>query len=126
HRRRRDSRRARQQRHLAALALPIRATHFSSTISGGAMKRWQMWIDGAWRDAESGATFERRSPANGEAVGVYPEADLGDVERAIDAARRAFDDGRWSGAARPRAEILRKTAELVRANAESLAKNITA
>ena len=88
---------------------------------------WRMLIDGAWSDAQSNETFERRSPANGEVVGVYPEAGEADCERAIDAARRAFDDGRWSNApAHKRSAVLRKTAELLRANQESLAKNLVA
>jgi acyl-CoA reductase-like NAD-dependent aldehyde dehydrogenase len=88
---------------------------------------WQMWIDGAWQDAESRETFERKSPANGEVVGRYPEASLADVARAIDAARRAFDDGRWSAiSAQKRSHVLRKTAELLRANQDSLAKNLCA
>jgi acyl-CoA reductase-like NAD-dependent aldehyde dehydrogenase len=86
---------------------------------------WRMWIDGAESDAAQ--TFERKSPANGEVVGRYPEADLGDVERAIEAARRAFDDGRWSQlSAQKRSAVLRKTADLLRANQDALAKNLCA
>ncbi len=88
---------------------------------------WQMLIDGAWANSESGETFERRSPAHGEVVGVYPEATVDDVERAIDAARRAFDDGRWSSAsAQKRSAVLRKTAELLRGAQEPLAANLVA
>jgi acyl-CoA reductase-like NAD-dependent aldehyde dehydrogenase len=88
---------------------------------------WQMWIDGALCDADSRETFERKSPANGERVGRYPEAGLSDVARAVDAARRAFDDGRWSAlSAQKRASVLGKTADLLRANQESLAKNLCA
>jgi acyl-CoA reductase-like NAD-dependent aldehyde dehydrogenase len=86
-----------------------------------------MLIDGAWSDAQSAETFERRSPAHGEVVGVYPEAGEADVERAADAARRAFDDGRWSNApAHQRSAVLRKVAELLRANQDALAKNLVA
>jgi acyl-CoA reductase-like NAD-dependent aldehyde dehydrogenase len=84
-----------------------------------------MWIDGADAGAQSGETFERHSPANGELVGTYPEAGPADVERAVDAARRAFDG--WSlTSAQKRASLLRKTADLLRANQDSLAKNICA
>ena len=76
---------------------------------------------------EYSETFERKSPATGERVGVYPEGSVADTERAIDAARRAFDDGRWSNtSAHKRSSVLRKTAELLRANQESLAKNLVA
>src|SRR5438309_3690916 len=89
------------------------------------MRAMKMWIDGA--EAESGEVFERRSPANGEVVASYPEAGPADVERAIAAARRAFDDGRWSQiSAQKRSNVLRKTADLMRANQDSLAKSICA
>src|SRR5262245_45717653 len=81
-----------------------------------------MWIGGSEVEAAAGARFERRSPATGEVVGVYPEASPEDAERAIAAARLAFDDGRWSGlAAKKRAAILRRTADLLRAGADELA-----
>jgi acyl-CoA reductase-like NAD-dependent aldehyde dehydrogenase len=88
-------------------------------------RRWQMLIDGAWVDARSGATFDRTSPANGERIGTYPDGEAVDAERAVEAARRAFDDGRWSAAsARARSMVLRRTADLLRTQAESLTRNI--
>jgi acyl-CoA reductase-like NAD-dependent aldehyde dehydrogenase len=89
-------------------------------------KTWKMSIGSEWCDAMDGRTFERRSPSTGELVGVYPQGGEADAQRAIETARRVFDEGKWSfGAARTRANVLRKTADLVRANAEALAKLIT-
>jgi acyl-CoA reductase-like NAD-dependent aldehyde dehydrogenase len=85
----------------------------------------EMWIDGA--EAGGDERFERRSPASGEVVATYPEAGPADVERAAQAARQAFDDGRWSHAsAQKRANVLRKTADLLRGNQEALAKSMSA
>jgi len=86
-------------------------------------RTYRLFIDGDWRDASSGRTFERRSPASGEVVAVCPSADEHDTEAAIQAARRAFDSGRWSEApAKDRAAVLRKTADKLREEMPSLAR----
>ena len=54
-----------------------------------------LFIDGAWHASESGETREIRCPADGSHVGTVDEASTADVERAIAAARRAFDEGPW-------------------------------
>jgi acyl-CoA reductase-like NAD-dependent aldehyde dehydrogenase len=74
--------------------------------------RGKLLIDGAWHDAADGCTLERHSPAHDQLVAVYAKAGVADAERAIAAARRAFDDGPWprmKGA--ERARILRNVAE---------------
>jgi acyl-CoA reductase-like NAD-dependent aldehyde dehydrogenase len=53
-----------------------------------------MFIDGKWRDAESGKTFESFNPATGEPVGKIPAGEAIDATKAIDAAERAFQE--WS------------------------------
>ena len=72
----------------------------------------KLLIDGAWVDAADGSTLERRSPAHDTLVAVYARAGTADAERAIAAARRAFDTGPWprmKGA--ERARVLRAVAE---------------
>jgi acyl-CoA reductase-like NAD-dependent aldehyde dehydrogenase len=87
------------------------------------MKRWNMLIGAEWHDARSGKTFERKSPATGEVVHVYPEADAVDVAAAVDVARRTFDEGKWPASpVRQRAQILRKLADSLRAGADGLAR----
>jgi acyl-CoA reductase-like NAD-dependent aldehyde dehydrogenase len=89
------------------------------------MKNWKMLSGANWADARSGRTFERKSPATGEVVGVYPEADAADVAAAIEIARRTFDEGKWSASpARARAAILRKLADGLRAQADAFARSI--
>ena len=84
--------------------------------------RGKLLIDGAWCDAADGGTLERRSPAHDQVVGLYALAGIVDAERAIAAARRAFDDGPWprmKGA--ERAHILRNVAEGILARKHELA-----
>ncbi|MDP9073080.1 MAG: aldehyde dehydrogenase family protein [Actinomycetota bacterium] len=56
----------------------------------------QLFIDGALVDARSGKTFETLNPATGEILATVAEGDAVDIDRAVRAARRAFDDGPWS------------------------------
>ena len=56
----------------------------------------RLLIDGALTDATGGATFETISPSTEVVLGVAADATLGDAERAIAAARRAFDTTSWS------------------------------
>jgi len=83
----------------------------------------QMIIGGKSVDAASGKTIERESPGHtGATVGVWPEASTQDVEKAIAAARAAFDNGPWprmSGAERSR--ILYRVAELIEKNVDRIA-----
>jgi betaine-aldehyde dehydrogenase len=82
---------------------------------------WSMWIDGC-DAAGDGRTIERRSPAHGALVSRAPQGTAVDAERAIAAARRAFDDGHWPDAtASERSRILLKTADLIDRDRELLA-----
>ena len=55
----------------------------------------RMLIDGAFVGALSGKTFPVYNPATGEVIAYVPEAEAEDVNRAVMAARRAFDEGPW-------------------------------
>ena len=54
-----------------------------------------IFIGGEWLPSQGSAVLEVRSPATGEVIGRCPEASPGDVDAAVTAARRAFDDGPW-------------------------------
>jgi phenylacetaldehyde dehydrogenase len=56
----------------------------------------QMFINGEWVDAASGKTFETPNPATGETLARVAEGDAEDINRAVRAARAAFDSGPWS------------------------------
>src|SRR5947199_98322 len=82
----------------------------------------QAYIDGAWQAAASGRVFENGDPATGAVLGLVAHCDAADVDRAVAAARRVFEDGVWSRAApEERKAVLLRLADLVRANAEELA-----
>jgi acyl-CoA reductase-like NAD-dependent aldehyde dehydrogenase len=73
------------------------------------------FIDGVWREAATGAVFERRTPYDGELVDTYADSDEEDVAEAVRAARRAFDEGPWPRLpAAERAAVLRRAATLIR------------
>ena len=75
-------------------------------------KRFQNSIGGEWVDAASGETFTSTSPANGEIVGTFPKSGPEDVDRAVAAAKEAFEDWRLFPAPK-RGEILFRFAQLV-------------
>src|SRR3954463_3500780 len=53
-------------------------------------------IDGKWSDAASGKTFDTYNPATGEVMARVAEGDREDIDRAVKAARAAFETGPWS------------------------------
>jgi aldehyde dehydrogenase (NAD+) len=78
-------------------------------------------IDGDWRPAQSGQTWSHHHPATGEEVASFPIAGPEDVDAAVRAARRAFDDGSWPRArATDRIRVLRRVADLVREHGDEL------
>lgn len=82
-----------------------------------------MYIDGVWRDSASGATLDVINPADGTLLARVPNADEADIDLAVQAARRAFDDSAWSRM-KPtdRERILLRVADLIEANARQLAE----
>src|SRR6185437_6695442 len=56
----------------------------------------KLFIDGQWTEAASGKTFETPNPATGETLANVAEGDAEDINRAVSAARKAFDSGPWS------------------------------
>jgi phenylacetaldehyde dehydrogenase len=56
----------------------------------------QLFINGQWVDAASGRTFETPNPATGETLARVAEGDAEDINRAVSAARAAFETGPWS------------------------------
>ncbi|MES0811740.1 aldehyde dehydrogenase [Roseibium sp. SCPC15] len=84
--------------------------------------RGKAFIDGKFVDAQSGKTFDSINPATGGVLTTVAECDAADVDLAVAAGRRAFEDGRWSRMAPgDRKTILLKLAELIRENLEEMA-----
>src|SRR5262245_25643341 len=87
-----------------------------------ATKKYQLFIDGQWVDSESGKTFKTPNPATGETLAEVAEADKADIDKAVAAARKAFD-GKWAKmSARDRGRLLTKLSQLIEQNAPELAR----
>jgi aldehyde dehydrogenase (NAD+) len=84
-------------------------------------KTYKNYIAGEWLDAESGETFESTSPANGEAIGSFPLSGEEDVNRAVAAAKAAFEEWRLVPAPK-RGEILFRFGQLLIDEKEDLAQ----
>lgn len=81
----------------------------------------KLFINGEWVEAVSGKHFETRNPVNGEVLTTVAEADQTDIDRAVQAARKAFDEGPWKTMApRKRSALLRKLGQLIEEHAEEL------
>jgi betaine-aldehyde dehydrogenase len=84
---------------------------------------YKMYVGGRWVDADSGETTVVVDPSAEEVVARVPKAGVADAERAVKAAREAFDSGPWPRMkALERAAVLRRAAELLRERAEDLAR----
>ena len=82
----------------------------------------KMLIDGGWVDSVSGRTFETINPATGGVITRVVEGGKDDVNRAVAAARKAFEGGPWKKmTARERGRLLYKLADLIEQHIEELA-----
>jgi betaine-aldehyde dehydrogenase len=87
------------------------------------LRELQNFVDGKWVDAEGGGRFDVVDPATEEVIATAPDSQAEDAERAVEAARRAFDDGPWPRTSeRERERVLLRAAEIVRREAERLAE----
>lgn len=87
--------------------------------------RSQNYVDGAWRDAASGDTFEVSNPADpSDTIGHFPDSAPADVDQAVTAARHAFDDWRQTPAP-DRGKILRAAGDLLSERKAEIARSMT-
>ena len=85
-------------------------------------RKHQMLINGKWVDAASGKTFPTFNPATGEVLAHVAEGDREDIDRAVKAARAAFETGPWSKlTASERGRLIWKLADLLEENLEEFA-----
>lgn len=101
----------------------LKTSTIDPTVAGflnGAAKK--LLIGGQWVEAQSGKTFESVNPATGEVLARVAEADAADVDRAVKAARAAFERG-W-GESKPgnRTRLLTRIADLIETHADELAQ----
>ena len=103
------------------MTTPIHPPITAASYADGGTKR--LLIDGHLVDASSGRTFESLNPATGERLALVAEGDAHDVDLAVAAARRAFDEGPW-GKMKPfdRQTILSRFADMVESRHEEIAR----
>ena len=83
----------------------------------------KMLIGGLWLDAISGKTFATYNPATGDVLAQVAESDRADADRAVIAARKAFEDGPWRKlTASERGRLIWKLADLIESHAEEFAQ----
>ena len=97
--------------------MSVALDHTSKLESG------RLLIDGNWTEALSGKTFQTVDPATEEVLAEVAEADSGDVDLAVAAARTALEDGSWGTMdARDRGRALLRLAALIDEHRQELAR----
>src|SRR5262249_3279966 len=92
------------------------------TVKRPQVKDQPLFIGGKWQDSVSGKTFPTVNPATGETICHVAEGDKADVDLAVKAARKPFEDGPWPKMnASDRGRLLNKFADLIEKNKEELA-----
>src|SRR6202021_1856061 len=86
------------------------------------VKTYQMFINGEWVDSKSTKTFPVYDPSTEEVIAQVPDANSDDVNRAVAAAKAAFEEGPWaSSTAQERGRVLFRLSEKIRSNLPALA-----
>src|SRR4051794_8088336 len=98
-------------------------TTTTTDTSTGQLTEYKLFIGGEWTPAQDGGTFETIDPYKGTPWATIPAAGQADVDRAVRAARRAFEEGPWPQmSGRERGRLLMKLGELIRRDADHLAR----
>jgi 1-pyrroline dehydrogenase len=85
------------------------------------LKRHQMFIGGDWADSSGGDVQEIINPANGKVIAHVPKGTAEDVDRAVAAARKAYDETWYDSTPRMRSEALLKLADAIEAHGDEFA-----
>src|SRR5260370_10024859 len=92
------------------------------TVKPPKVKDQPLFIGGKWLDSVSGKTFETLNPATGEVICQVAEGDKADIDLAVKAARKAFEEVPWSKMnASDRGRLLNKRADIIEHNKNELA-----
>ncbi len=104
-----------------ATALKISPTE--ERVTSFIARKHKMLINGKWVDSASGKTFPTYNPATGEVMSQIAEGDREDINRAVTAARNAFENGPWRTlTASERGRLIWKLADLLEENLEEFAE----
>src|SRR5438477_5341782 len=92
------------------------------TVKPPKVKDQPLFIGGKWQDSVSGKTFPTVNPATGDVICQVAEGDKADIDLAVKAARKAFEEGPWSKMnASERGRLLNRLADLIEKNKDELA-----
>lgn len=96
---------------------------YSAAASRALARKPQLFINNQWVNSTHGGLIEVEDPSTGKIVGHVVDASPADVDRAVAAARAAFDDGRWSNLPpMVRERTINRLADLIEANLDEFAE----
>jgi phenylacetaldehyde dehydrogenase len=105
------------------MATATQAVPLTENVSRYVAKTRQMLINGKWVEAASGKTFPTYNPATGEVLAKVAEGDQEDINRAVSAARAAFETGPWRKLTpSERGRMIWKLADLIEKRGEEFAQ----
>jgi len=105
------------------MATATTVTHMDDSVTQYVAKPRKMLINGKWVESASGKTFPSYNPATADVLAQVAEGDVEDINRAVAAARAAFDKGPWSKmSASQRGRIIWKVGDLIEKYGEELAQ----
>ena len=105
------------------MSLATPELHIDDRVKGFVAQPRKLLIDGQWIEAASGKTFPTFNPATGEVLGHVPDGDKEDIDRAVRAARKAFDQGPWRKMTTSnRGKLIWKLADLIETRLEEFAE----
>src|SRR5579872_6430873 len=105
------------------MATAVATPSINSNVASFITQKRQLLINGKWVDSASGKTFATYNPATGEVLANVAEGDREDIDRAVKAARAAFETGKWSKTSpAARARMMWKLADLLEQHLEEFAQ----
>src|ERR1700690_4327878 len=105
------------------MATTVSTPVLDQSVSRFIARKQKMLINGRWVEAASGKTFPTYNPATGETLSQVAEGDREDIDRAVRAARAAFETGPWSKMSPSgRGRLIWKIADLIEQHLEEFAQ----
>ena len=105
------------------MATAVSIPAINSNVSSFVSRKQKLLINGKWVDSASGKTFASYNPATGQVLANVAEGDREDIDRAVKAARAAFESGGWSRMApADRGRLMWKLADLIEQHPEEFAQ----
>jgi phenylacetaldehyde dehydrogenase len=105
------------------MATAVSTPSLDANVAGFIARKQKMLINGKWVEAASGKTFPTYNPATGEVLAHVAEGDREDIDRAVKAARAAFETGPWAKMPPAgRAKLIWKLADLIEQHLEEFAQ----